>query len=445
MPLVKPVKYDSLKGVLPGEDIIEQCIHCGMCLAVCPTYSITQNERSSPRGRIRLIKYVADGNLPITSLFAEEMNFCLDCQACETACPAGVKYGAMVEAARVEVDNAGMSNPIGRIIKRFCFRYIVGSKFGMKFAARLLYAYQNFGIQKLFHSTGFFKLISKNLEEIDKLAPRVSKTFSDKFIKEVMKPEGDVKYKTAFLSGCLMNVMFADINIDTVDVLLANGCEVVTPKDQVCCGSLQAHNGDFDTARMLMKKNIDIFDKYDFEFLVINSAGCGAFMKEYGHWMENDPQYSERAKKLSSKIKDITEFLVLIDNIEMKNNIEEIITYHDACHLAHTQKITKEPRNVLSSINGLEIKELEESSWCCGSAGIYNVIRYDDSMKILERKMENIKKTEAKIVVTGNPGCLQQIKYGAKKFNVDVEVVHPVTLVKKAVVEKGKSISDSRV
>lgn len=445
MSVKEPVKYDLLKGILPHEDIIEQCIHCGMCLAVCPTYSITQNERSSPRGRIRLIKYVADGNLPITSLFAEEMNFCLDCQACETACPAGVKYGSMVEAARVEIDNAGMSNKLGRFIKRFSFRYIVGSKFGMKFAARLLYIYQNFGIQKLLHSIGVMKLISKNLEEIDKLAPRVSRNFSDKYIKEIMKPEGEIKHKTAFLSGCLMNVMFADINIDTVDVLLANGCEVITPKDQVCCGSLQAHNGDFETAKILIKKNIEVFDKYNFDYLVINSAGCGAFMKEYGHWMENDPVYAERAKKLSSRIKDITEFLVIIDNLEMKNRIEEIITYHDACHLAHTQKIVKEPRKVLSMLDGPELKELDESAWCCGSAGIYNVVRYDDSMKILERKMENIRKTKAKVVVTGNPGCLQQIQYGAKKFNVDVEVVHPVTLVKRGVVEKGKSITDIKV
>ncbi len=428
------VKENSkLLGVLPNDDVLEQCIHCGMCLATCPTYELTKLERSSPRGRIKLIKSVARGEMAITPTFAEEMNFCLDCQACETACPAGVKYGSMVEAARVEVANAGFGSPIGNFIKKVSLKYILPNNLLLKFISRLLYIYQNFGIQKLIHSTGLLKLISPKLNEIDKLSPRVSKKFSDSFIKEITPAIGEQKYKTAFLTGCLMNVMFADINKDTVDVLSACGCEVISPKDQVCCGSLAGHNGDFEIAKILAKKNIDVFKKYDYKYLILNSAGCGAFMKEYGHLLKDDPEYSKQAKEFSDKIKDISEFISEIKPGILNNIVNDEVTYHDACHLAHSQKIVNEPRQMLNMIPGLIQKTLEESTWCCGSAGIYNIVRYEDSMQILERKMKNIKDTNAKIVLTGNPGCISQLKYGAEKFNVDVEVLHPVTILKKSI------------
>ncbi len=424
----------NLLGVLPNDDVLEQCIHCGMCLATCPTYELTKLERSSPRGRIKLIKSVARGEMAITATFAEEMNFCLDCQACETACPAGVKYGSMVEAARVEISNAGFGSSIGNLIKKISLKYILPSYTLLKILSRLLYVYQNFGIQKFVHSSGLLKLISSKLNEIDKLSPRVSKKFSDSLINEITPAIGEEKYKTAFLTGCLMNVMFADINKDTVDVLSACGCEVISPKNQVCCGSLAAHNGDFETAKNLAKKNIDVFKKYNYKYLILNSAGCGAFMKEYGYILKDDAQYSKSAEEFSKKVKDISEFIDEIKPDVFKNLVNEDVTYHDACHLAHSQKIVNEPRSMLDMIPGLNQKPLEESNWCCGSAGIYNIVRYDDSMKILERKMKNIKDTKAKIVLTGNPGCISQLKYGAEKFNVEIEVLHPVSILKKALV-----------
>ncbi len=420
-----------LLGVLPSDDVLQQCIHCGMCLAVCPTYELTKNERSSPRGRIKLIKSVARGEMEITPTFAEEMNFCLDCQACETACPAGVKYGSMVEAARVEVDNTSYRSGLYKFIKRFLLKTIVGSRRNLKLVSRLLRIYQRSIFRKLIHKSGLLRIISSNLEEIDKLSPSISEKFSDDIIPEIIHPKGEVKYKTAFLSGCLMNVMFAEINEDSVDVLQNCGCEVYTPKDQICCGSLQAHNGDFETAKKLAKHTIDVFDNYNFDYVISNSAGCGAFMKEYGHILSDDVKYSERAKRFSSRVKDISEFLTEANlTLKMKPLVESI-TYHDACHLAHTQKITEQPRKILKAIPGVNYKELEEASWCCGSAGIYNIVHYKESMIILERKMENIKKTNAKVVVTGNPGCLAQLRYGAKRFGVDVEVLHPVSLVRK--------------
>jgi glycolate oxidase iron-sulfur subunit len=296
----KPKINEKLLGVLPSDDILAQCIHCGMCLATCPTYELTKLERSSPRGRIKLIKSVARGEIEMSQIFADEMDFCLDCQACETACPAGVKYGSMVEAARVELFHAGFGSIIGRSIKIFTLQFLFTSSKRLKIAARLLYFYQKF-LQGLLHSTGILKFISPKLAEIDKLAPTVSKKFSDQSIPEIVNPDGEIKHKTAFLSGCLMNVMFAEMNTDTVDILRKTGCQVITPRDQECCGSLHAHNGDFETAKKLAKKNLDVFSRYEFDYMVSNSAGCGAYMKEYAHLFKDDPEYAAKAEVFSKK------------------------------------------------------------------------------------------------------------------------------------------------
>ncbi len=430
----KENQYNELLKILPNDDILQQCMHCGMCLATCPTYDLTKMERSSPRGRIRLIRSVARGEMELSENFAEEMNFCLDCQACETACPAGVKYGRMVETARVLVDETGYgSTKLNIALKRFALRKIVASRNGLKLVSTLLRLYQKIGLQKIVRATGILKIFSKNLAEIETLSPIIADKFSDKQIKEIELPNGEIKYKTAFHFGCLMNTMFADINIDTIDVLKECGCKIITPQDQVCCGSLMGHNGDMEFALQLARKNIDAFEKHDYDFLISNSAGCGAFMKDYAHLLEDDPTYAEKAKRFSSKVKDVMEFFAeqkpdLNYNLALK---PELTTYHDACHLVHAQKVSTQPREVIKSLPGIEYKELEEASWCCGSAGIYNVVRYDDAVKQLERKMNNIKSTNAKIVLTGNPGCMGQIKHGTKKFNVDVEVLHPVTLIKR--------------
>lgn len=441
----KEINKKELLKILPHDDILQQCIHCGLCLATCPTYDLTKLERSSPRGRIRMIRSVARGEMELSETFAEEMNFCLDCQACETACPAGVLYGRMVETARVVVDEAGYGSRIGIAVKRFALRKVVASRNGLKFVSRLLRLYQKIGLQKLVRATGVLKIISKNLAEIETLAPVIADKFSDTQINEIEMPIGELKYKTAFHFGCLMNTMFADINMDTIDVLKECGCKIITPKDQVCCGSLSGHNGDMDFALNQARKNIDAFEKHEYDFLISNSAGCGAFMKDYAHLLEDDPVYAKKAKRFSSKVKDVMEFIAE-QKPELKFNPEpaspagrlepELTTYHDACHLIHAQKVSTQPREVIKGLPGIKYTELEEASWCCGSAGIYNVVRYEDSLIQLERKMKNIKNTEAKIVLTGNPGCMGQIKHGTKKFDVDVEVLHPVTLIKRMLISK---------
>lgn len=422
-----------LKKYLPNDEVLTQCMHCGMCLATCPTYEMTKMERSSPRGRIKLIKSVAEGNLDLSNLFAEEMNFCLDCQACETACPAGVQYGKMVESARVVIEQSNVdTSQINKLVKKFMLNSVVAKHYRLKLFARLLYIYQNTAVRKwiLKGLSSFNK--TKKYVEIESLTPSISKKFSSEIIAEKEYPENPAKYKIAFSTGCIMDVAFADINIDTIEVLKKYDCEIVTPKNQVCCGSLHAHNGQIDKAKELAKKNLEVFSTHQYDFLVSNSAGCGAFMKEYSHLFKDDPKYAEKAKQFSNRVKDITEFLAAIEPNPLLSSLNDKVTYHDACHLCHSQKITEEPRKVLRRIPDLEIINLEESQWCCGSAGIYNVTQHDDAEKILERKMQNLKETGADIVVAGNPGCIGQLKYGIKKYGLNMEVIHTVSLVKKS-------------
>ncbi len=413
---------------LPSDEILSSCIHCGMCLQACPTYNISFDEVSSPRGRIRLIKYVAEGKLPLTEKFAFEMNYCLDCQACETACPAGVKYGSLVEAARVHIEQSEFVSPFSRLIKKIAFRKILPNFKLLKFYSKALRYYQKSFVRKPFEK--ILKLISTKLYEINRLSPKISDSFSDEIFPEIVEAKGEKKFTVLFPVGCLMNVMFSDINKDTIELLSKLGCEVIIPKNQTCCGSLPAHNGDLEQARKLARATIDNFGKYNYDFIISNSAGCGAFMKEYGHILKDDVVYSNKARVFSSKVKDVMEFIYYnFDMTKYQTGQELEVTYHEACHLVHTQKISEEPKSVLKQIRGIKLIPLNEATWCCGSAGIYNIVNYDSSMLILQRKMNNIKSTNAKIVLTGNPGCLGQIRYGTEKFGLNVEVIHPVTLL----------------
>lgn len=423
----------NLNKYIPTDDVLSQCIHCGLCLAVCPTYDITKLERSSPRGRIKMIKSVAGGKGAISGIFMDEMDFCLDCRACETACPAGVKYGSLVEAARAVIVEKRSSLSLTERLKKYLLNNVLSNPARLKFYSRLLRFYQRSIFRNLIENSGILKLFPGGLSEVIKLAPSVSAEFSSDILEEVTNPEGEIKYTTAFHAGCIMDTSFAGINRDTVDVLNAFGCSVYTPKDQVCCGSLHAHNGEINKAKELAKKNIAAFEKSGYENLVSNSAGCGAFMKEYGELLKDDREYGARAMEFSSRVVDVSEFLSGKKPVKGYRPLNMKISYHDACHLVHGQKIYKEPRELLSAIPGLEVIDLEDSTRCCGSAGIYNVMRYDDSMKILEAKMKNIGRTQATTVVTGNPGCIIQITHGAEKFNTRVHVLHPVTLLKRAI------------
>jgi len=457
--MAEPPLQKSLLSGLISDDLLLQCMHCGMCLPTCPTYNVTKLESSSPRGRIRLIKSVSEGKLEINDTYLNEISFCLDCQACETACPAGVKYGAIVEAAREEVSRQNLEPLKVRAIRRFGLNFIVANQPILKIVARLIYIYQASGLQKFLHNIGMFKIMGGNLGAVDQMSPKFSKRFSSDMMSEIYTPAEPVRYRVLLPLGCLMDVAFADINSDTLDVLLQHGCEVIIPRNQGCCGSLHAHNGEQKKGKELALKTMELFKNYEYDFLISNSAGCGAYMKEYGHVFEDTESQSHEVTEslnhgvtesqshgdrsdenfpaiFSSKVKDISEFLYETGFRAENYTYEGRITYHDACHLAHTQKITLAPREIIKSVGGVNYTELNEASWCCGSAGIYNVARYDDALNFLVRKMGNLKATGSEVVVMANPGCMGQIQHGTDKYDHKMEVLHLATFLNRAYKKK---------
>ncbi len=412
-----------VKSFVPGisDELISQCMHCGLCLSVCPTYALTGMERSSPRGRIRLMKSVIDGTLPASGIFEYEMNFCLDCQACQTACPAGVQYGEMVESARAFIQE----NKKGFKLKRFLLRkYFAGTR-GLRFASSVLRIYQKTGLEKILLL--LLKAFPLGVLKRARLLPKLSDRFSIDVLPEVTEPEVQCRGTVAVLTGCVMDAMFADANIDTVEVLARNGWRVAVPHEQVCCGSVNGHIGDNELPKSLAKRNVAAFEKTGAEYYVVNSAGCSAFMKEYGRLLSDDPAYSKRAEAFSSKVKEFSEFLYETGFRKPAAKFGTKVTYHEPCHLVHTQKISSQPKKIVGEIAGDNYREMEEATWCCGSAGIYNIVHYDEASKLLERKLSNIKATDASTVITGNPGCLAQIAAGAKNDGLNIEVIHLAT------------------
>ena len=423
---------------VPDYDIITNCMHCGLCLPQCPTYALSGLERSSPRGRIRLIKAVADGDLPITDGFVEEMNFCLDCQACETACPAGVHYGALVEAARTQIGEQMPRWHWKRLMKSTLLDWLFAKTARLKSLASLIRAAERLRLTPFLRESRLMGRLFPRIQGIVSLAPPVSSRFSSDELPHTTLPKGPPRFRVGFLTGCIMDVSFSDVNSDTVRLLLHHHCEVVAPKGQGCCGSLQAHNGEMSTARRLARQLVESFAAESLDYVIMNSAGCGAFMKEYGKILEGE-DVGEEAKKLAHKVKDITEFLaetglrVARGDDDLPKAFEgKRVTYHDACHLVHSQKISRQPRELIRQVPGVEYIELPEATWCCGSAGIYNIVRYEDSMKLLNRKIECIKKAKPDILVTGNPGCLVQIQHGLRDEGMNIELLHTATFLRKA-------------
>jgi glycolate oxidase iron-sulfur subunit len=422
---------------VPSDDVITNCMHCGLCLPTCPTYQITGLERSSPRGRIRLIKSVAEGELGMTDGFIEEMNFCLDCQACETACPAGVRYGSLVEAARAQIFIQKAESWTSRRLKRFFLGWVFADQSRLKVLAIILRWYQRSGMAWFVAKSGILKLFSKRLAATQGLAPVIRSTFSSDTLPEILPAYGERRFRVGMLTGCIMDVAYSDVNASTVELLRKHGCEVITPKGQACCGSLTAHNGDMGSARAMAKDLLKHFSAVKLDYIILNSAGCGAFMKEYGHLFADDPEWASTASELSQKCLDLTQFLAHYGyrpttTLAAAAGRPLRVTYHDACHLAHTQKVIQEPRSLLASVPGIEYVELPEASWCCGSAGIYNLVRYDDAAQFLERKLKNIQAARPDIIVTGNPGCMLQIEHGLRQAGLNVRVVHTATFLDEA-------------
>ncbi len=414
--------------------VLQQCMHCGLCLPTCPTYTATKVERNSPRGRIALMRAVADDRLEMTKAFADEMYFCLGCLACMTACPAGVNYAELFEHARAEAELSGvLSSPKRNLIRWFAVKWLFMDLNRLLLVGRVIRLYQQLGLQALLRSSGVLKLLPKRLQELESMTPDIQPQFSADLIAPLTPANGSKKYRVAMLVGCAQDLIFSDINRDTVEVLTHNGCEVVTPAEQLCCGSLHAHNGEWALAQQLARKQIDQFPPEQFDAIITNAGGCGSHLKHYHKLLADDPAYRDRAALWDKKLKDIHEWLMEIGIQPAREDAPpQVVTYHESCHLAHGQKIMAQPRQILRAIPNLKLVELPESLWCCGSAGIYNIVQPEMANQLLERKLNHIKSTGAAIVANGNPGCLLQLINGAKQQGMKLRVVHPITLLAEA-------------
>ncbi len=403
--------------------VLQQCIHCGMCLPTCPTFDATGKEKNGPRGRIALMRAIADGRMDATRAFGEEMYFCLGCLACETACPAGVDYAHLFEAARAEAEESGkLAAPARSALRAFFLRGLFTRPRLLRLAGSMLWLRR------------MAPLLPKRLRALALQAPAAGKSAG---IRRVETP-ARVRFRVGMLTGCVQDIVFPDINRDTADVLLANGCEVHTPSLQPCCGSLHAHNGDIRTARELARRLIEAFDPGKLDAIITNAAGCGSHLKTYERLL------GPSAAEWSRKVKDVHEWLAEIGLRPPRcAPVKQKVTYHEACHLCHGQRITRQPREILRAIPGLELVELPEATWCCGSAGVYNITQPGMAARLQKRKMEHILSTGARVVAAANPGCHIQLENGARELGYDLEVAHPVTLLARAYRAEGLNFSEA--
>lgn len=414
----------------PSMDVIRSCVHCGLCLPACPTYRITGRERSSPRGRIWLMKSVAEGNLDLLDpLFEEEMSLCLNCRACEAVCPSGVKYGEILEASRAQIEMHRKPGVVERVARTAAFDVAFTDMRRFRALSRGLRLYQRTPVRSLVRKSGLLKAMG--MEEAEQLMPALSDHFTVADGTTV-PAQGEWRGRVGLFVGCVMSTAYADVHDATVRVLTRNGFDVTFVRNQGCCGALHVHAGAPDGGRALARKNIDAFDNPYLDAIIINAAGCGAALKEYGHLLKDDPDYAERAAAFSERVKDATEFLAQEGLSATPGPLNLTVTYQEPCHLAHAQRISKEPRTLLTSIPGLTLIEMPESSLCCGSAGIYNLIQPEMSSQLLTRKLDNALSTGAEVIVSANPGCMLQIKAGLRARGDERPVVHLIDLLDRA-------------
>jgi len=414
----------------PQQADLDRCVHCGLCLNACPTYRELGVEMDSPRGRIYQMVQVANG-APVSPSYIEHIELCLACRACESACPSGVQYGRLVEAARADIQNR-MDRPLpARLVRRLVFERLLQSPRMMTTAGVMAYLYQASGVQKVVRGSGLWKLLGK-LGRLEQLAPPAEPPFFFSSIGKTFPAEGTRRYRVALLAGCIANVSFARLNEATVRVLQRNGCEVVVPAGQGCCGALHVHAGMRTEARKLARANIDAVLPGGFDAVITNAAGCGSTLKEYHDLLEHDPAYAEKARSFSVMVKDVNEFLASIELNPAMGPLKVQVTYQDSCHLAHGQKIRAAPRRLLAAVPGLQFREMPLSDLCCGSAGIYNVLENEMAMSVLEKKMQSVNSTGAEVIATANPGCMLQLEAGVRLHGRRQRVVHVVEILDEA-------------
>ncbi len=416
----------------PNGELIDACVHCGFCLSTCPSYRVIGKEMDSPRGRIYLMDAINEGNAPLNKTTSQHFDTCLGCLACVTTCPSGVKYDKLISATRPQVErNIPRSLP-DKIIRNLIFNLF---PYPHKLRPLLipLLAYQKLGFQKFIRATGLMKKISPRLAAMESILPEITAdSFQDNY-PTVIPAQGEKRYRVGLILGCVQRIFFSPVNQATIQVLTANGCEVVIPKSQGCCAALPEHQGQTEQAHTLAKQMIDSFANTGVDAVIINAAGCGHTLKEYGHILQDDAEYSEKAKEFSSNVKDVQEFLANVGlTAKLSPLIDEkelTIVYQDACHLLHGQKISLEPRKLLQQIPGIKLREPIDASLCCGSAGVYNMLQPEIAEELGEQKVENLLNTGAELIASANPGCSLQIKKHLELQGKKMTLMHPIELL----------------
>ncbi len=433
MPEPAKMPPDALSGAFdahhpPSTDLLNECVHCGFCLATCPTYALWGEEMDSPRGRIYLMKLALEGQVRLDPTFVQHMDNCLGCMACMTACPSGVKYDKLIEATRAQIErNYPRPSPDG-ILRRMIFDIFPRPE-RLRLLLGPLRMYQRSGLQSLVRRTRILRLLPPSLRAMESLAPSLPHKTNGAALPERIEAQGERRLRVGLLLGCVQRVLFPEVNAATARVLAAEGCEVVIPRDQCCCGALMIHAGEEKTALHYARRTIDAFERVPVDIVVSNAAGCGSNLKDYGYLLRDDPKYSERAQVFSAKCRDISEVLAGFEPRAPRHPLPLKVAYHDSCHLQHAQGVRMQPRAVLGRIPELQILETAEAALCCGSAGIYNLVRPGPAKELGERKVRHVLATAPDIVASGNPGCLLQLRSGMRLTGSQVPVLHMVEIL----------------
>jgi glycolate oxidase iron-sulfur subunit len=424
-------------GTLPDEAQVRACIRCGLCSAVCPVYQQTLLETDAPRGRIALVRAVLEGRLRPGKRFKKVVYECLYCQACTTLCPAGVRTDLLMMAARAYLLQREGENPV----RRFLFRWLLPRPQRLETLTAPLRWYQHLGLRSLVEKLHLDRLLPRSLREMSWLLPPIPRRPERRLLPEVTPAQGERRHRAGFFLGCAQDVMFASASEATVRVLARNGCEVVSPQ-VACCGMPHLGYGELEVAKELARQNIAAFEDADVEVVVTDCASCGAQLAEYGELLAGEPAWAERARAFAHKVRDVSAYLMQIGIEPPRGRVEMRVTYHDPCHLVRAQKVTKEPRQLLRMIPGLEYVEMPEADWCCGNAGSHAITDSEGSGEILDRKMANAARTQAEAIVSGCPGCQMQLWRGVRRAGLEMQVLHLIELLDRAYREgdgRGKS------
>ena len=412
---------------MPDRELINACVHCGFCLPACPTYQSWGEEMDSPRGRIYLMKQVSDGS-PVDDAVVRHIDACLGCMGCVTACPSGVKYDALIEQMLAEIENRrrrGWADGAFRALIFALFPYPLRLKLALVF--QLLYVKS--GLRWLVHRLGLIRLLPKRSAQLEALMPDVTTRLLTASLPAFSPAKGERRARVALIAGCVQRVYFPGVNEATIRVLNAEGCDVAVPQGQGCCGALSVHAGREREAQSFARELISRFEKENVDAILVNAAGCGSTLKEYGRLFAHDPVWAGRAAQFAQKIKDVSEFLVALGARAQRHPLRLRVAYHDPCHLAHAQRIRSEPRDLLRAIPGVELCEVPDSDNCCGSAGIYNLLQPDSAREIGARKVERVLSTRAQLLASANPGCTLQIQMMLRERGNSLPAAHPIELL----------------